>query len=108
MLGLTLGSPDLDSFYDLLFCLEITEFGNLPNGVVLTLGMGEMGELGMGSEVMSLEKPMIVEEFGDGRIKKIVAGAQHTICLSCDNEVSFNVQSANKTARKLFIWYPAI
>nr|CAB3265493.1 regulator of chromosome condensation [Phallusia mammillata] len=58
-----------------------------PSGVLLTLGQGDVGQLGLGDEILSRKKPAIVSELSDNPMTKIAAGGMHTICLTKENEV---------------------
>ena len=79
----------MNSVYKLLivYCLDLCDIDNLPNGIVLTLGQGDMGQLGLGDEILSRKKPAIVKELINIRMKKIAAGALHTLCITDDNKV---------------------
>ena len=70
------------------YYLDLCNVDQLPDGVILTLGQGDMGQLGLGDEILSRKKPAIVKELADVNIKKIVSGALHTVCLTDGNEVS--------------------
>lgn len=56
-------------------------------GTILTLGQGDMGQLGLGDEILSRKKPALVKDLADVKMTKIVSGALHTVCLSVDNQV---------------------
>ena len=59
-------------------------------GVALTLGEGDVGQLGLGPDVMERVKPALVPELPENTIQ-ICAGGMHTICLSADGEVSSSI-----------------
>ena len=82
---LFIGSPCMPKWFEYL---DLCDVENLPNGNVLTLGQGDMGQLGLGDEILSRKKPAVVKELADIKIKKIVAGALHSVCLTDDNKVS--------------------
>jgi len=52
-----------------------------------------MGQLGLGDEILSRKKPAIVKELADVKMKKIAAGALHTVCLTHDNKVGISKTS---------------
>lgn len=62
---------------------------NDPCGLLLTLGQGDVGQLGLGEDVLSKKKPAIVTLLSDKPMRKITAGGMHTICLTKENEVCF-------------------
>ncbi|XP_078538714.1 regulator of chromosome condensation isoform X2 [Lissotriton helveticus] len=49
-------------------------------GLVLTLGQGDVGQLGLGEDVMERKKPALVVL--PEKIVQVVAGGMHTVCLS--------------------------
>nr|XP_039271836.1 regulator of chromosome condensation-like isoform X2 [Styela clava] len=57
-------------------------------GVALTLGQGDTGQLGLGEDIMERKKPALVRGELDGKkIKKIIGGGMHTVCLTDDHKV---------------------
>ncbi|XP_067862971.1 regulator of chromosome condensation [Heptranchias perlo] len=54
--------------------------GNAP-GIVLTLGQGDVGQLGLGENVMERKKPAFVKLLPE-KIVQVEAGGMHTVCLS--------------------------
>uniref|UniRef100_A0A3Q1N354 Regulator of chromosome condensation n=3 Tax=Bos TaxID=9903 RepID=A0A3Q1N354_BOVIN len=54
-------------------------------GVVLTLGQGDVGQLGLGENVMERKKPALVSIPED--IVQAEAGGMHTVCLSKSGQV---------------------
>ncbi|XP_078486941.1 regulator of chromosome condensation isoform X2 [Ciona intestinalis] len=63
------------------------DFGNLPTGVALTVGQGDMGQLGLGEDIMSRKKPAIVANIADEKVKRVVAGGMHTVCLTDQHKI---------------------
>lgn len=63
-------------------------FESASVGVALALGQGEFGQLGLGEDIMSRKKPALVgRELAGKKLKKVVAGGMHTICLTDDHKV---------------------
>lgn len=58
-------------------------------GVLLTLGQGDVGQLGFGEDVMEKKRPAVVPlpEEAAGKIVDVVAGGMHTVCLTADGQV---------------------
>ena len=56
-------------------------------GVVLACGEGDVGQLGLGPDVMEKSRPALVNIDGQ-KIVSAVAGGMHTICLTNKGEVS--------------------
>lgn len=54
-------------------------------GMVLTLGQGDVGQLGLGENVMERKKPALVSIPED--IVQAEAGGMHTVCLSKSGQV---------------------
>lgn len=60
-------------------------FPGLSRGVVLTFGQGDVGQLGLGPDVMERGRPTLVPKVDD--IIDICAGGMHTICLNKKGKV---------------------
>lgn len=73
--------------FGVIFIAVIYDLDATPSGVLLTLGQGDVGQLGLGDEILSRKKPAIVQELSDNPVTKIAAGGMHTICLTKENEV---------------------
>ncbi|TKC40526.1 hypothetical protein EI555_013087 [Monodon monoceros] len=58
---------------------------NTEPGLVLTLGQGDVGQLGLGENVMERKKPALVPILED--IVQAEAGGMHTVCLSKSGQV---------------------
>lgn len=56
-------------------------------GMVLTLGQGDVGQLGLGENVMERKKPALVPIPED--IVQAEAGGMHTVCLSKSGQVGW-------------------
>lgn len=55
------------------------------NGVVLTLGQGDTGQLGLGPDIMERSKPSLVKDLAS--VISVCAGGMHTVCLTKDGKV---------------------
>ena len=55
------------------------------NGVVLTLGQGDTGQLGLGPDIMERSKPGLVKDLVN--VTAVCAGGMHTVCLAKDGRV---------------------
>ena len=55
------------------------------NGVVLTLGQGDTGQLGLGPDIMERSKPALVKDLSS--VVAVCAGGMHTVCLTKDGRV---------------------
>ena len=58
---------------------------NNVNGVVLTLGQGDTGQLGLGPDIMERSKPALVKDLNS--VVAVCAGGMHTVCLTKEGEV---------------------
>jgi len=58
---------------------------NNINGVVLTLGQGDTGQLGLGPDIMERSKPALVKDLSS--VAAVAAGGMHTVCLTKDGKV---------------------
>ncbi|XP_075524959.1 regulator of chromosome condensation-like [Dermacentor variabilis] len=54
-------------------------------GSVYTVGQGDVGQLGLGPDVMELARPALVADLKD--VVDVVAGGMHTLCLTADGKV---------------------
>jgi len=57
----------------------------VENGVVLTVGMGDVGQLGLGPDVEEKTRPAMVPDLKD--IVAVAAGGLHTVCLDKHGKV---------------------
>eukprot|EP00093_Oithona_nana_P004164 04164.XXX_153890_152127_1 [CDS] Oithona nana genome sequencing. len=64
--------------------LRKEHFKNI-NGVVLTLGQGDTGQLGLGPDIMERSKPGLVKDLAN--VVAVCAGGMHTVCLAKDGRV---------------------
>ena len=55
-------------------------------GQVLVLGQGDVGQLGLGEDIIERKKPALVSL--PEKIVQVVAGGMHTVCLSDPGHVS--------------------
>lgn len=58
----------------------------VDSGVVLTVGMGDVGQLGLGPDVEEKTRPAVVD-LPEG-IVAIAAGGLHTVCLDKNGKVT--------------------
>lgn len=58
---------------------------NTEPGLVLTLGQGDVGQLGLGESVLERKKPALVPLLQD--VVQAEAGGMHTVCLSQSGQV---------------------
>lgn len=49
-------------------------------GVVLATGQGDVGQLGLGPDVLEKSRPALVEKVKD--VIEVIAGGMHTVCLT--------------------------
>lgn len=54
-------------------------------GVLLTVGQGDVGQLGLGPNIMERSRPTLVPEMNN--IIDICAGGMHTVCFTESGEV---------------------
>ena len=57
------------------------------SGLVLTLGEGDVGQLGLGEEIMERKRPAIVPSIADRSVVQVVCGGMHTVALTTDGKV---------------------
>ena len=57
------------------------------HGVVLTVGQGDVGQLGLGEDITERKRPAIVTDLEGKNVVQIVSGGMHTAALSSDGEV---------------------
>lgn len=55
-------------------------------GIVLTLGQGDVGQLGLGENIMERKKPALVKGLPE-KIVQVEAGGMHTVCLALSGNV---------------------
>lgn len=58
---------------------------NRGPGVILTFGQGDVGQLGLGPDIMEKSRPALIPDVND--IIDICAGGMHTICLTSKGKV---------------------
>ncbi|XP_069751457.1 regulator of chromosome condensation isoform X2 [Narcine bancroftii] len=59
--------------------------GTIP-GIVLSLGQGDVGQLGLGENIMERKKPALVKGLPE-KIVQVKAGGMHTVCLGLSGKV---------------------
>ena len=57
-------------------------------GRVLTLGQGDVGQLGLGEDILERKKPAIVKGLDDLDIVQVECGGMHTVALTNKGKVS--------------------
>ena len=70
---------------DFLFLTVTVETPEVEGGVILTVGMGDIGQLGLGEEVEERTRPALVPNLEN--IVAIAAGGLHTACVNKDGKV---------------------
>lgn len=58
---------------------------NSGGGLVLTCGEGDVGQLGLGEDIMEKSRPGLVRL--DEKVVQVCAGGMHTVCLTTDGEI---------------------
>ncbi|KAH6920907.1 hypothetical protein HPB50_028103 [Hyalomma asiaticum] len=64
---------------------EVTVEHRSTTGSVYTVGQGDVGQLGLGPDVMEMTRPTVVANLKD--VVDVVAGGMHTLCLTADGKV---------------------
>lgn len=75
-------------------------------GLVLVLGQGDVGQLGLGEDVLEKKKPAMVT-LPEG-IVQAVAGGMHTVCLSDTGNVCFYKSSCHHDLRIKLVLFDAM
>ncbi|KAK7079130.1 Regulator of chromosome condensation [Halocaridina rubra] len=79
------------------------EIPDVEEGVVLTVGMGDVGQLGLGEDIQEKTRPALVPDLKN--IVAIAAGGLHTVCLDktgkvhtwgCNDEGSLGRQTSSE------------
>ena len=74
----------------------------ITQGVVLTCGQGDVGQLGLGEDVMEKSRMAFVDI--PDPVIQITAGGMHTVCLTSTGQVSW--VSCNSIAILMFVFAP--
>ena len=56
-------------------------------GHVLTLGMGDVGQLGLGSDMVERKRATVVKELEGVDVVQVAAGGMHSVAVTVDGEV---------------------
>uniref|UniRef100_A0A131YNV2 Regulator of chromosome condensation n=1 Tax=Rhipicephalus appendiculatus TaxID=34631 RepID=A0A131YNV2_RHIAP len=64
---------------------EVSVKRRSSSGNVYTVGQGDVGQLGLGPDVMECSRPALVQDLKD--VVDVVAGGMHTLCLTADGKV---------------------
>ena len=78
-----------------LFAAITLSCPRVENGLVLTVGTGDVGQLGLGPDVEEKTRPGHVASLAAG-VVAVAAGGLHTVCLTNDGQVSCHVTRANE------------
>lgn len=71
----------LRHFFFLKHCFLVSHRSHSKEaGLVLVFGMGDVGQLGLGEDVLERKKPALVSL--PEKMVQVVAGGMHTVCLS--------------------------
>ena len=73
-----------------MHCLETVSHPSYEfqtNGIVLTVGQGDVGQLGLGEDITERKRPAIVTNLEGKDVVQIVSGGMHTTALSSNGEV---------------------
>ena len=60
-------------------------------GIVLALGEGDVGQLGLGEDIIERSRPAHVKI--EDKIVQVCAGGMHTVCLTNQGKVGYANQS---------------
>ena len=66
------------------------EIPNIDGGILLSVGMGDVGQLGLGIDVEEKTRPAVVSDVKD--VVALAAGGLHTVCLNKDGKASFSFE----------------
>lgn len=69
----------------ILDCAKIPEI--TTEGVVLVTGAGDVGQLGLGPDVVEKTRPALVNL--ENEVVDVCAGGMHTVCLTKDGKVRY-------------------
>ena len=56
-------------------------------GLVLTLGEGDVGQLGLGEDIMERKRPAVVTTIADKLVVQLACGGMHTVALTADGKL---------------------
>ena len=76
----------VDVFFFITAALGTTDLKE--TGRVLTLGQGDVGQLGLGEDILERKKPAIVKGLDDLDIVQVECGGMHTVALTNKGKVS--------------------
>lgn len=66
----------------------LERFTSRTSGTLLTLGQGDMGQLGLGEDIMERRRPAVVKELDGISIRQVACGGMHTVALTTEGKVS--------------------
>ena len=93
--------PALNTAYAMCVVTVSHSSHGQEKGLVLVLGQGDVGQLGLGEDVMERKKPALVP-LPEG-VVQVAAGGMHTVCVSDTGSVS--QQHEGTFCIKPFAWY---
>ena len=72
---------------DEILCVSVGHRSHkTTKGVVLALGEGDVGQLGLGPDIMERVKPALVPEVPH-EVVQVCAGGMHTVCVTSSGQV---------------------
>ena len=66
----------------------LERFTSQTEGILLTLGQGDMGQLGLGEDIMERRRPAVVKDLEDIPMRQVVCGGMHTVAMTTEGKVS--------------------
>ena len=90
------------------FSVSHPSYEHQNNGMVLTMGQGDCGQLGLGDEILERKRPAIVADLQGTNVVQIVCGGMHTVALSSDGQVCVPrrwLKSLKGWKKNLFTWF---
>lgn len=61
----------------------------------MTVGQGDVGQLGLGDEMTERKRPTIVTNLQGSDVVQIISGGMHTVALSSNGKVSLYAAALN-------------
>ena len=81
---------------------EATSVDQREVGHVLTLGQGDVGQLGLGEDTLERKKPAIVKGLDDLEIVQVECGGMHTVALTDSGKVMSGCMIYQQRSLNLF------
>ena len=89
--------------FSFAICLVHHQSHGTEAGHVLVLGQGDVGQLGLGEDILERKKPAPVTLPED--IVQVAAGGMHTVCVSASGSVCKHSTVTESSLYSLFDWY---